>query len=469
MHPAVSRRRPLAAGVGAAFALAIAASSVCAAPAVTSCDDDGSPGTLRYAVLTANEKDSLDLSQLQCTTITLQTGAINVDQNDLTITGPGAQKLTVDAGGSSRVFYHSGTGRLRFYAMTIANGHVSADRALGGCISSAGSVGITHSVVTGCSATATTTAGGGGIFAVDDVFLGSSVVSGNTAESSAAAGASGYAFGGGAASAGSLRVYSSHLDGNHAHINYGFAFGGGGYSAGSFTAKYSTIDGNLADVTLFNNMGSFGGGGGIAFSREANGTDFSMRYSTVSHNHADTSGGFFAGGTSAEIYNSTVSGNIANLGAGGALVGSSMKLFNSTIAFNTGGSYGGGGLLAQGSTLKISSTIIADNSPGGQFAADFDCSATITGDHNLIRFAGGTGTLPIDTLRVDPMLGALRDNGGLTHTHALLVGSPAIDKGSNSKNLLNDQRRFGFDRAVGTTDIGAYEYDPDIIFVSGLE
>src|ERR1700749_250678 len=117
MPAAVSKRSPLAAGVIAAFALVIAASEASAAPPVTTCADGNSPGTLRYAVLAANEKETIDLSQLQCTTITLQTGAINVNQNDLSIRGPGAAKLTVDAGGNSRVFVHGGTGKLNIYAM----------------------------------------------------------------------------------------------------------------------------------------------------------------------------------------------------------------------------------------------------------------------------------------------------------------------------------------------------------------
>ena len=36
-----------------------------------------------------------------------------------------------------------------------------------------------------------------------------------------------------------------------------------------------------------------------------------------------------------------------------------------------------------------------------------------------------------DQISTDPMLGPLQDNGGPTFTHALLGGSPAIDKGKN--------------------------------------
>jgi hypothetical protein len=473
MLPAVSKRLPLAAGVTAAFAMVLASFDACAAPPVTTCADGNSPGTLRYAVLAANEKETIDATQLQCTTITLQTGAININQNDLSIRGPGASKLTVDAGGNSRVFAHGGTGKLNLYAMTIANGHATGiDRALGGCVySPAGSVGITDAVVTGCTATATGTAGGGGIFAFDDLFLGSSIVTGNTADSTAGPGDMGYAVGGGVFAGTSLRLYGSRIEGNHAHIGYGFAFGGGGYCQKQFSAKYSTIDGNVAEVDVINTTYSVAGGGGIAHSRLGNGTDFSMRFSTVSNNRADTAAGMFAGGTSAEIYDSTISGNVATYTGGGALVGSPLKLFNSTIAFNTAGSYGGGGLVVSGPTLTMSSTIIADNSPtGSMFAADFHTNATITGNHNLVRFAGGTGVLPMDTLRVDPMLDVLRDNGGATHTHALLPGSPAIDTGSNPKNLSTDQRWPKFDRVVGAAaDIGAFEYDPDMIFISGFQ
>jgi hypothetical protein len=46
----------------------------------------------------------------------------------------------------------------------------------------------------------------------------------------------------------------------------------------------------------------------------------------------------------------------------------------------------------------------------------------------------GTASSPID-----PMLGVLQDNGGPTFTHALLPGSPAIDKGGAS-GLTTDQR-----------------------------
>src|SRR5262249_43579291 len=59
---------------------------------------------------------------------------------------------------------------------------------------------------------------------------------------------------------------------------------------------------------------------------------------------------------------------------------------------------------------------------------------------------------------LDAKLGPLASNGGPTFTHALLAGSPAIDKGANPAALANDQRGPGFPRVVGpAADIGAFE------------
>ena len=56
------------------------------------------------------------------------------------------------------------------------------------------------------------------------------------------------------------------------------------------------------------------------------------------------------------------------------------------------------------------------------------------------------------------MLGPLAQNGGYTPTHALLVGSPAIDAGTNTGCPATDQRGISRPQpAGGTCDIGAYE------------
>ena len=72
---------------------------------------------------------------------------------------------------------------------------------------------------------------------------------------------------------------------------------------------------------------------------------------------------------------------------------------------------------------------------------------------NLIGSAAGSGI-------IDPLLDLLDDNGGPTETHALLVGSPALDAGDPlfSGPPDEDQRGVPFARIFGAAiDIGAYE------------
>ncbi|MFZ1217942.1 MAG: choice-of-anchor Q domain-containing protein, partial [Chthoniobacterales bacterium] len=66
---------------------------------------------------------------------------------------------------------------------------------------------------------------------------------------------------------------------------------------------------------------------------------------------------------------------------------------------------------------------------------------------------------------IDPLLGPLQNNGGPTFTHALLLGSPAIDKGESSSSTT-DQRGFGRRKDISAlanapggdgADIGAVE------------
>ena len=61
---------------------------------------------------------------------------------------------------------------------------------------------------------------------------------------------------------------------------------------------------------------------------------------------------------------------------------------------------------------------------------------------------------------IDPLLGALADNGGPTLTHALLTGSTAINAGTSTGAPITDQ--LGAARDDGLIDIGAYEFDPSL-------
>jgi len=86
---------------------------------------------------------------------------------------------------------------------------------------------------------------------------------------------------------------------------------------------------------------------------------------------------------------------------------------------------------------------------------------TVNSTGNDINVARWTFNIVDQT--IDPLLGPLLDNGGPTETHALLVGSPAINVGDDTAVAgsggvpLYDQRGAPFDRIVSNIDIGAFE------------
>ncbi|MGH8173532.1 MAG: choice-of-anchor Q domain-containing protein, partial [Rhodanobacteraceae bacterium] len=74
------------------------------------------------------------------------------------------------------------------------------------------------------------------------------------------------------------------------------------------------------------------------------------------------------------------------------------------------------------------------------------------------------------TIQSDPGLFPLANFGGPTLTHALRPDSPAINAGNNAFGLDNDQRGATFPRVVGpAADIGAVEFDADVIFADGFD
>jgi len=176
------------------------------------------------------------------------------------------------------------------------------------------------------------------------------------------------------------------------------------------------------------------------------------------------------GGTSnggaALIQNTTISGNRLWVGYGSIYNGAAGRILravtitNSTIAFNSSDSGGVGGLFVQGSPVVLESTIFSNNST---LDLDVSLNTPISGHSNLMTrgaiFATGENApVPIDTLSADPLLQPLADNGGLTMTHALGIGSPAIDAGNNLASLPSDQRGSPFARISGAMpDIGAFE------------
>ncbi len=447
---------------------------------VTNCLDDGSAGSLRAVVNAAVSGDTVDLSALTCSTITLASGVIFVAVDDLTLTGPGTS-LTVDGHYGSSLFAHTGAGTLTIQDLRLRQGQKyenGTDNAIGGCIFSSGNVELEGAYVTQCIArfngTATGhSAKGAGVYAQGNVSLFNSTITFALAVVGDGADASpGDATGAGIYAIGDVSLFNSVVSHNYAEAlgPGGYSTCGGTFSFGRFSAKYSTIDSNLSfvDAGTYSDRSLCGGAGAAG--------DVTIIGSTIASNKAGTVGGIYLAASSgtAVITNSTISGNNASIAFGGVLAARPTQIRNSTIAFNASpGSRGGGGLFAFDSyALELESTIVADNTSGGTYAGDIDTNVghVVTGANNLVRTVGAEITLPADTLGVDPLLGPLSQNGGVTQTHALLTGSPAIDAGNDVAGTTSDQRGPGYPRVVGAAaDIGAFELNTDVIFVSGFE
>jgi hypothetical protein len=423
--------------------------------AVTTCDDDGT-GSLRAAVAAAASGDTIDLTGLACSPITLTTGAISVTVDDLTLLGPGAASLAIDAGGNSGVLRHTGAGTLTVSGLTLSNGmYVSSTTPLGGCLYSAANLDVVDSVVTGCEARGTSSAitRGGAIYTHGNLTLTSSVVT-----SSRAYGTAGIGRGGGVYVHGNFDAESSTISYNGAQgipINNGQ--GGGAMILGTTTLDASSV--------YYNGAYEVGG----IWTKSAVTIDSSL----IARNSASQTAGmratYSAGTPTATIVNSTFAYNhsFARVGALNLIIPATIR--NTTIAMNDANN-GLAGVLMSGPTLQLDSTIIAGNT-AGPIPDDFEVYGTpvITGANNLV--VASSAPLPPDTITDDPLLDALADNGGPTFTMALMPGSPAIDAGNNVAHLDFDQRGPGYARSIGLrADIGAFEVQTsDVIFADGFD
>jgi hypothetical protein len=139
------------------------------------------------------------------------------------------------------------------------------------------------------------------------------------------------------------------------------------------------------------------------------------------------------------LINSTVATNGAATGGGvGTLGGGELHLLNSLVARNTASNIEPDVSKAASTSLFARFTLVGDGTGSGIADAV---------DGNKV----GTGAAP-----VDPKIGKLGNNGGPTRTHALLIGSPAINAGSDAECYPTDQR--GVTRPRGPhCDMGSYE------------
>ena len=458
--------------------------------------NDSGPGSLRQALANANNGDTINFAVTG--TISLGSGELVIGRN-VTIAGPGANRLSIDGGhefwGPQATFHVVSGKTVTISGLTITGhgGGILNDEAIltvSNCVISGTGPGRglfnNASLNSGVIASVTIinslfSDNVEGIYNVPGPSLGSTrtMARDSTSVRKAADGGSGAgnctacvtiansvvtgnAFGvyNIADLASTVTVLNSRFTGNalEAIISYGNA---------DITVKNSTFSGNFVGI-------------------ETSGASVSIANSTISGNSGW--GGVYAVGGDLSIVNSTISGNFANTGTGGGIYGEDLddlSIVNSTISGNSACCGGvGGGIYNLNSSLRITNSTITGNSAGsgggiyndqGQFEISntilnagasgeniFNSGGTVTSHgYNLSSDDGGgylTGAA--DQLNTDPMLGPLQDNGGPTFTHALSPRSPAINAGDPSFTPppSYDQRGSPFVRVFnGRIDIGSFE------------
>jgi CSLREA domain-containing protein len=409
---------------------------------------------------------------------------------DNTALGPG-----LNFGGG---VYVASTGKLTLVDSTVSGNNVESlsgtgYTAFGGGIHNSGSLLIMDSLVSANTLTTTIQGEGAGINNFGSMTLLRSTVSENLASAGGSGGGlvnngnavlletevlsnTGPGFGAGIrAASGSFYLSNSRVEGNAG--SYGILVSGGTLSvAGSQivnngTGLYAvfgnvTVETSLVAHNSLSGIGSFEGAVQVTDSHLfSNGVGFSSAKGSLileSSTIADSQGEATGNGTGTlRIINSTLSGN---LGGGVFQYGTGTTvLTNSTVVSNTFV-----GLRAEAGTVLMANTLVGGTHNGSTPASD--CVGTVTSaGYNLVQDPSGCtllGDLTGNVVGVSPNVGPLQANDGGTDTHALLIGSLAIDAGSLAACQLRDQR--GLFRPADGDGLGGNECDIGAFELSGL-
>lgn len=236
----------------------------------------------------------------------------------------------------------------------------------------------------------------------------------------------------------------------------------GGNAGASGVDNSGTLTMNMVAVT--NNDGP---GGGVN-----NGAAGVLTWNIGEASGNTTGGGVQNNGT-ITLTNVTISGNTSTAQGAGIDSRGNVTLQNVTISGNTSaaGIAAIGGIRRNNAgTISVRNTLISGNTPANCGGLLITTSQGNNIDSGTTCGFAAVGDLP----NTDPLLGVLALNGGtIVKTRALPAGSPAIDKGSATVFPATDAR--GVARpvdgnipldGVATSDIGAYEFRPQLITVT---
>ena len=435
---------------------------------------------------TLGNNDQINVNLSGSNTIELSRGELQITSS-VSINGPGAELLVIDANQQSRVMSVTGAGAsgTSIDGVSLTGGLISNDEpyssrnGVGLHVSNAPSVSLSNSIVSNNQGAANYVGGigisirtspnitlmdvvisnnagaygssGGGVELNDsnNVRLESVTIADNTAA---------YAGGLDVSISDNLVIVDSIINNNYVDPD-GTS---GGSSSGGGVSLSSSDNVVIENTTISANTATRDGGGLEVSSCD----DLLINRSTISHNLAPEGAGVNIGSSNhLTITNSTISGNTANQfynqyfgytlyadGAGIRIFRGSSVFNNVTISDNRaiGSNAVTGGIHVNASAYAPSlvNTVVANNvggdcnrvvsDTGGNWFSDTSCNGSADGD---------------------PQLGTLTDNGGDTFTQAPLAGSGLLGAGllSACQTQANGVDQLGEPRGESACTIGAVE------------
>ncbi|WP_455209672.1 CFI-box-CTERM domain-containing protein [Kaarinaea lacus] len=444
----------------------------------TTNDDSVTNGncTLREALFAANNDSVMD----QCDagsgddsvvfnsgvtgTILLNTSLPPIEEN-LTITGPGAALLAIDAnGGAFTVLTIDSPGdniSVAISGLNITNANNSSDA--GGVLVESGDTITFRS----CQITNNIAANGAGIKNNGTLTLNATLVSGNSATF----------LGGAILNLGTLNITNNSNIGAINAMNVAGSYGGGIYiHTGSVSIANSTVAGNeanggggiynfagsvsITNTSVVGNTATNGGGGGI-YNENVSSAVTIITGSQILTNSAVNGGGIFHADSISNlaISESEISDNSASANGAGIYAQGPLTLTDSTLSGNVATGNGGAILHVSFGAITLSNCIIGPNNAADQGGGiyGFNSSASIIDCsiyENTATLVGGglynsDGTVVLANSTVGPTNTANQGggilNGGTLHiTNSTLSGNTAtvgdgggLYHGSGSTSLNN--------------------------------